>query len=129
MFQISEFTAGKARHRVSALAVMCGVDLIVIVGGGEMPHIGAIGAATSPHLYDQNTGAAFVNPQLITFPNHKETEIVHKAVKRLSIKLKRNVMISAGMHITNASANDIQLLVENFDELINKIEIEIACVT
>jgi gallate decarboxylase subunit D len=126
MFDTFEFASGTGNHRVFAMVVLCGADMVIIVGGGERPHIGALGASISPSVYTLDAVAKFSNPRLITFPNHKEGEIVRNAVTRLSDRLKRNVVVTAGLHITNASNDDIQLLVDNFNELVDSIQAGMA---
>ena len=118
--QTSRFSFGEPPHKVEALVVKMGDDLIVTVGGGIQYHVGAVAVGhvyTSPRI----SRAVSSTVSVITHPGHKEDEITQAAARKLSKCLNCSVVISAGMHIDNASEKDIQILVDNFLLLIEQI--------
>jgi len=118
--QTSRFSAGEPPHQVEALVVKMGDDLIVTVGGGSQYHVGAV-AVGYAYASSCNSQAVRSTVSVITLPGHKEDEIAQTAARKLAKSLNCSVVISAGMHIDNASEEDIQILVDNFLLLIEQI--------
>jgi hypothetical protein len=92
----------------------------VLLTGGK-PHIGAVGIAQArPSLRDpqetSSTGSVF------TLLGHKEDSIAKKMAEDLSRKLRRNVVVVAGMHWDDLREQDIHSVIR----LCRKIEEEIA---
>lgn len=114
------FSAGEPPYLVDAVVTKTGNDLVISVGGGQYYHIGAVAVAhVNASLHDAQMVSSTVS--LITLPGHKEGEIVYAAAHMLARQLNCSVVLSAGMHIDNASEKDIQLLVDNFWRLIEQI--------
>jgi hypothetical protein len=113
-------SSGESPYEVEACVTKIGPDLIVAAGGGSHYHIGAVAVA---HVHPSLLGAQKVSStaSVIALPGHKEDEIVHTAARKLARQLNCSVVISAGMHIDNASEIEIQLLVDNFQQLMDKI--------
>lgn len=118
--EIVRVAMGEAPRRLEAVAVWCGPDLVVCVGGGSRYHVGAAATATVlPSLKDSRrlTSSASV----ITVPGHKEDEIARAAALRLARALHCTVTVTAGIHIDNASPEDIAALVADFEALIDRL--------
>ena len=126
MFKTFEFHEGDIPHRICGLVVLCGEDLAVIVGGGTKHHVGAASVVAAPQSPISQNGIVIDYEKTISLPNHKESELVYSAANQLSKHLRTTVLVTAGIHIDNASRNDIDVLVNNFQTLIDKIQREMA---
>ena len=120
MLKSRSFSAGSGKYQINAVAVTCGDDLVVTVGGGTHPHIGAIAMAMNyPSL--KNPDRLTTTGSLLGLPGHKEDLIAREAAFKLSRSLGTTVTVCAGIHIDDASQDDIEHLVEIFNALIDQI--------
>ena len=120
-FCIYTFSIEEHPYLLEATVIEMNKDVIITVGGGSFYHIGAVAVGFAhPSIKSQDKTTSTVS--LITIPGHKEDLIVQNAAKTLSRLLNSSVVITAGLHIDNASENDIEVIVKNFYELINQIE-------
>ena len=91
-----------------------GDDLLVSFWGGTKPHIGAVGVAIPrPSLKDPQKWSA--TSSTFTFIGHKEDALVKKISERLASHLKRNVVVTAGLHWKDITSKEIKLI-ENLTE-------------
>lgn len=81
-----------------------GKDIIFIVTGGEA-HIGAVATA-----YLDENGVSVSCKQL---PHHKEGELAAKMAETAASKLQVNITVIVGIHIDNATNQQILNLVDN----------------
>lgn len=113
--------AGSGIHRVDAVAFVCGPDLNVCICGGTHPHVGACALGIPRRsLRDESKGSASVS--VLTVVGHKEDEVVRRAAHRLAAALGCRVSVSAGLHVDDASTEDIRLLLNNFEEAVADVE-------
>lgn len=113
-------TAGEPPYRIEGRVIVCGRDVVVVVGGGTKYHTGAVAAAISlPSLKDpaKNTTTA----STLSIPGHKEDQIAREAALRLARTLETTVTVAVGIHVDDASPDEIRLMVGNFSALINEI--------
>jgi hypothetical protein len=111
--------AGSA-YKVEAVCVECGADLVVVVGGGERYHCGALGltiAIPSIKDVDKLTQSTYQVP----VPGHKEEALAREGSLQLSRRLGRNVLLSVGMHEDNITIDGIQHYTEAFYTLVEHI--------
>ncbi len=121
MLKIINFNYGRGDFQIEAVVVSCGYDLVVTVGGGTHLHTGAVAvAALHPSLKDPNRLTATAS--IIAFAGHKEDQIARAAAIRLANALGTNVTVCAGLHIDDASQEEIDRLVNNFNALIERVE-------
>ncbi len=125
MIRVLEYAAGEGDYRVDARVALCGRDVTVTIGGGTRPHVGAVSVAISqPSLKDPARQS--VTASVISVPGHKEDEIARSAARQLSRALDATVVVSAGLHVDDATPEEIQTLVANFHCLIDVIQAELA---
>ncbi|MBU1156908.1 MAG: hypothetical protein KJ921_13710 [Proteobacteria bacterium] len=90
-------STGSGRLDLSAQAVWVGPDLVVLVTGGELPHVGAVAmAAPRPSLADPAVTSATAS--VFTYPSHKEDRLAQATAELLSAKLETRVVVTAGCH-------------------------------
>lgn len=114
-------TAGTGIHQVDIIALRCGPDLNVCILGGTDPHIGAsaLGIPRSS-LKDANVRSASVS--VLTVISHKEDELAREAAHNLASAFGCIASVQAGLHIDNASAEEIHLLWENYETALKELE-------
>lgn len=121
MLKTINFNYGSGDFQINAVVVSCGDDLVVTIGGGTRLHTGAVAVAAShPSLKDPNRLTATAS--VIAFAGHKEDQITRAAAISLANALGTNVTVCAGLHIDDASPEDIERLVNNFNALIERVE-------
>ena len=111
---------GRNPYKISATVTLCGTDVAVIIGGGEKPHVGAVGLASPrPSLKDASIVSASVS--VICVLGHKDDILAREAALLLSSKFNINVVVSVGLHLDNATKEDIEKLKDNFDAIIIEV--------
>lgn len=106
--------------KIEAVCVECGVDLIVVVGGGTRYHCGTVALTISlPSIKDPKklTNSTYQVP----VPGHKEEALAREGSLILSRALARNVVMSVGIHVDNIPKAGIPYFVEQFYKLVDEI--------
>lgn len=113
-------TENEGPFRIEALVCCLGDDLLVVLYGGE-EHVGAIGMAQPrPSLQDPKRTSS--TSSVFTYPGHKEDTLVKEMSEELSKKLKRKVVVVAGMHWDSLERYQIK----NIQEICRRLRTEIA---
>lgn len=118
MFQIE---SGEGRYQIRVLAFMCGKDLNVMITGGDTPHIGAVCLAQ----YEKERMSATVST--ICVYGHRDDQIAMVCAKKLSSRLRCTVTVSVGIHIDNATLEEIEMLNQTCMDGIEKLAGGIKC--
>jgi hypothetical protein len=112
----------KGPLKIHGLVQEVGQDILVSIWGGTRPHIGAVGVAIPrPSLKNQRKWSA--TSSNFTFIGHKEDILVKTISERLAARLRRNVVVTAGIHwdgITFSEIKAIQNLTQKLSDLILK---------
>lgn len=104
----------KGRFKIHGLVQEIGGDLLVSIWGGTQPHIGAVGMAIPrPSLKDPKRWSA--TSSNFTFVGHKEDTLVKRISEKLAARLRRNVIVVAGIHWDRMTSKEIKV-VENLTE-------------
>lgn len=112
---------GEIPHRVEAAIVLCGPDVSVCFGGGEAPHVGAVALGTPrPSLADSSAPSASASVLCVT--GHKEDLLARSAALELATDFGCRVNVSVGLHIEDASVEDIRLLDENYRATLSEVK-------
>ena len=97
---------GKDRLIITAKASWAGEDLLVLITGGDQPHLGAVAAATPrPSLADPSKNSATAS--VITYLGHKEDGPAKEIAEALASGLNTKVVVAAGMHWEGISTNEL----------------------
>jgi gallate decarboxylase subunit D len=115
----------KGRFKMNGLVHEVGSDILVSIWGGTRPHIGAVGMAI-PRLSLINPKKWSATSSIFTFVGHKEDIIVKKMSEKLAARLRRNVVVTAGVHwdnLTPAEIKTIQTLAQRLsDQILKRME-------
>ncbi len=103
------FTETLNSIEVTLQAITVGHDYTVIVSGGEQAHIGACAVAQPrPSLENPNNNSA--STSVICVLGHKEDLLAHHIAQTLAARLNCVVCVNCGIHIDNASKQQIQTI-------------------
>jgi hypothetical protein len=114
-------SAGTGAYRVDAVALICGPDIALCLYGGTHPHVGACALALPrPSLLDAEKPSA--SASVLTALGHKEDEVVRAAALDLATAFGSRVSVCAGIHIDDATSEDIALLWANYEQALSEIK-------
>ena len=110
------FSVGSSPYKVEAEVRLIGSDLLVVLCGGDKPHIGSIAVALPrPSLKEKKLMSS--TSSVYNFLGHKDYVITQRVSELLSSKLNKNVVVVAGIHIDRISERGIEKVVKNCDKL------------
>ncbi len=104
------------KYELTLIATWCGKDLNISIFGGDTPHIGAVALAIGNIEGYNRKYSPTVN--VLVVPDHKDDEIARFAAKDLAIYFNNQVIVSAGVHIDNATKEDLVKTMENVTEIL-----------
>lgn len=105
---------------IEAVCVEVGEDLVVVVGGGSRYHCGAVALSISiPSLKDPHklTNSTYQAP----VPGHKEEALAREGSLLLSKALRKNVVMSVGIHVDDLPKDKIAVYTDHFYALIDQV--------
>lgn len=102
--------AGEGKHRVWLTSHEVGHDLIYHLGGGHLPHVGGVVLKVPGEKL-----------QTLTFGSHHDLEVLSPIAEAACAKHGRLVVVTGGVHVDDATSQDIELLVANCRELIEQL--------
>ena len=103
-------SAGKGKYKVWLKEEKHGEDIILFLGGGEKPHIGSV-ILSEPGK----------RTRVITRKRHLDWIVGKPIAEKVCKKKKKPVLCIAGVHVDNASKEEIELLKENCKKLEEKL--------
>jgi len=123
--KIIKSSFGAKRFNIKSIAIVTKEGLIVCVLGGEKPHVGAVAISIPrPSLKDPKKLSS--STSIFTLVGHKEDELVKPIAELLVKELNQTTVVVAGVHVENATEEDIKRLVNNsmksIDRLIKKLK-------
>jgi hypothetical protein len=102
-------SAKSGRFLIEALVQEVGEDLLVSIWGGTRPHIGAVGIAEPrPSLQDPRRWSA--TSSNFTFTGHKEDRLVKEVAEVIAARLRKNVVVTAGIHWDALKPRELMLV-------------------
>lgn len=100
------------KWKVELKSFKMGDDIVLMLQGGDTPHIGAVALAI-PY---KNTASA----SLITASHHKDGDLAKPLSEKVAKNLNTKVVLIVGLHIDSATKDDIERLISNSETVINK---------
>lgn len=108
MLEVFRSSAGEGRVKVQAIILNVSASTLIWVLGGDRPHIGAVAVAQArPSLTGKGISC---NISLISLLGHKEEELAIELTRIAFSKLKKDLAIAVGLHVDNATQEDIEVL-------------------
>ena len=103
---MSRHTVGEGRHKVFFDKMLLGDDVLLIVGGGHKSHVG---------------GVVICEPgqpvQVFGLPGHYDTTVLQPLAIAACKKYQKKTTVLGGIHIDNASRDDIEIVIRNCKQL------------
>ena len=99
-------TSGNGKHRVQLEKQMIGDHLLLILEGGEKPHIGSV-VTCEPGK----------DAILVSLGTHKDYIVLKPIAETACKKYNTTVVAVGGIHIDNATREDIDLIIKNCERL------------
>lgn len=112
---------GEGQYKIHAIMLYCGMDIHVTFAGGELPHIGAVALAIPRKSLDGSDKTS-ATASVLCVVGHKEDQLARDTAIEFAAIKKSIVTVSVGLHVNNAGIKDIELLLENFNTLKDKIK-------
>ena len=113
---------GEGRMMVWCTLVKAGGGLVFCLGGGDEPHIGAVSVAIP---YRRKDGEWSVSTSTITLPSHRDDAITRIIVEKVAKATGKVVVAVGGVHLENATKNEIDEVVMNMEKLAERIATEL----
>ena len=103
-------TSGSGKYKVWLKEEKQGDDIVLFLGGGEVPHIGSV-ILSEPGK----------KTRVITRNTHLDWMVGKPIAEKVCKKKKKPVLCVAGVHVNNASKEEIEILKENCRKLGKKL--------
>ncbi len=120
MIKAKTFVSGALPYKLSAEVTRIGSDLLVVISGGDKPHIGSV-AVAMPRPSLQNRRVMSATSSVYNLPGHKDQVIAQRVSEVLSSRLNCNVVVTAGFHLDDISQKGVKRVLENTEKLARKI--------
>ena len=118
--QKKSITAGRGRCRIEAEFRHLGRDVLLWIWGGAGPHIGSV-VITEPGLRKTGQHRFATTSSVLSFPGHKDEAVARLCGEHISAHLGVRTVACAGIHIPQATTDDIALVMKNAGLLCRKI--------
>ena len=115
MIRCVNASSGESVYFVEAEALACGNDISVTVCGGTGYHVGAVALA----VYEPERDSATVS--VVTVHTHRDDKVAAHFAKEISREMKCTVSVSAGIHIDDASTDELEKLWHNSVECCSRL--------
>jgi hypothetical protein len=102
-------TAGEGRLKLKAVVTAVPEGVNIYLGGGEKPHIGTV-VISQPRQSLKCDGSTSCTTSVFNLLGHKDDGIAIPLAEEICKRLNRLVVVTAGVHIDNATIEDIERL-------------------
>ena len=89
-----------------------GQGLVCFLYGGTLPHVGGQ-ALANPGPLLHGAQLSHVDLWVSTVPGHKDAEAASAVARRLCLATGQAVSVAAGIHVDNATSDEIKRLYQN----------------
>ena len=103
---MTSLSISKGRWQISLHWLKAGDDLIVILQGGDTPHLGCVLLGV-PRLSLKGDGSISSTISTLNVTGHKDDEVARPFLHSLVCALNKNISLSCGLHLDDATAEEI----------------------
>lgn len=113
-------TEGSMPYEVRAEVCQIGSDVVLMVSGGEKPHVGAVAVGIPrPSLEDPDVLSSTAS--VFALVGHKEDDVAKIIARKLSAFLNKNTVVTVGIHVDDINAEGIKLIQDNCNKVVERI--------
>ena len=94
--------------------------LVVQLYGGTFEHVGSVTVSTTAATIPDPTRKRSVS-SVINLPPHKDELVARPAAERLALLFDTPVVCVAGLHVDNATQEEIEAMVKNAETVVDKL--------
>ena len=116
MLAVHHVKAGQGRFAMEAIATQSDDGVNVYLGGREKPHIGTV-VLCQPRQSLKTEGSLSQTTSTINLMGHKDDGVGVPMAQCLCVTLEVPVVVTAGVHIAAAHADDIKALLKVAEEI------------
>lgn len=120
MLNVNHVSIGEGRFKLEAIITNTQEGVNIYLGGGEKTHIGTV-VLCQPRESLKQDGSRSVTTSVLNILGHKDDDIAKPIAEILCRCLNEKIVVSAGVHIENATAAEIQALLELGNRLAENI--------
>lgn len=120
MKEIRLFAGTSERNKVELFARLSPEAIIVLLQGGEKPHIGAV-VLTIPHSCSADGKMFSCNSWTVPVLTHKDDEIAKPCAEKIAGITGKATVVIAGIHVQDARPEEISLFINNCNLLVQKL--------
>lgn len=113
------FCAGESPCRVQAVLTLCGGDISLNIGGGILPHIGAV-AVAEPRPSLRRDGSSSASCSVLCMLGHKDDALAREAALRIATVTGSRTVVTVGMHVDCITLEQIDVLTTNFWQVVDE---------
>ncbi len=103
-------TSGEGKYKVWLDKIELDEDIVCVVGGGEKSHIGSVVIVVPGD-----------KPNVMARKGHHDHEVLVPLAEGICGKLNQTVVVVGGIHIDNATEEEINIIKSNCEELLKCI--------
>jgi hypothetical protein len=103
-------SSGEGKYQVWLEQHLVGTDLLFILGGGQLTHIGGVVIA-EPNKQIQT----------IRFSNHYDYQVLNIIIESARKLYNNTIVVLGGIHIDNATKEEINIIIQNCKDLAKKL--------
>jgi len=116
MLKVYQVKTGQGHYALEAVATQSEEGLNVYLGGGEKPHIGTI-VLCQPRPSLKMDGSLSQTTSVINILGHKDDGVGVPMAQSLCLALRIPVVVTAGVHISDAKAEEITAMQKVAEEI------------
>ena len=107
---------GESGRELWARVAEAGEDFVIVVGGGDRPHVGCVVLAQPIHSKNRPE-ARSASCSVLTIPPHKEEPIARGIASRVTQALGRVTVVTAGVHEDDLGQTGVAVFLRLGEEL------------
>ena len=107
------------KSKVELVAHLTGNGIVVLLLGGEKPHVGAA-VITAPRPSLSGESKTSCNSWIVPILGHKDDEVAKPAAEAIATATGQVTVVVAGLHVRDAEIQDISQIIVNCDQLVQE---------
>ncbi len=107
--------SGEGRCRVLVDAKFIGPDIVVMLWGGDCPHIGSVAVSVPYQRAGEDNNRATTS--VYNFIGHMDDELSKMLSEKITTVFNIKAVVTAGVHLNNISSEDIAEIRNNTEKV------------